>query len=223
MEVNLLVVEGKSAGRIVPVAGPKFFIGRAPGCHLRPASSLVSRHHCVILTSEGVVSVRDFGSTNGTLVNGERIRGERELKDGDRLTVGSLEFEVRLVTDAGPKEQPGPESVRNAAVRTLGSPPDDDLDLTEWLGETDVSAAAKPGAETKTPDAAGGESVAAGEAQEEAPEESQDQPARDVSEDEKEQMRRGRDIPGVSKAAQARRVTETPQDAASDALRKFYR
>jgi len=216
MELNLLVVEGKSAGRIVPVAGPKFFIGRAPGCHLRPASSLVSRHHCVILTSEGAVSVRDFGSTNGTLVNGERIRGELELKDGDRLTVGSLEFEVRLVADAGPKEQPGPESVRNAAVRTLGSPPDDDLDLTEWLGETDVSAAVKPGAETKTPDAAG-------EAQEEAPEESQDQPARDVSEEEKEQMRRGRDIPGVSKAAQARRVTETPQDAASDALRKFYR
>ena len=223
MEVNLLVVEGKSAGRIVPVAGPKFFIGRAPGCHLRPASNLVSRHHCVILTSEGVVSVCDFGSTNGTLVNGERIRGELELKDGDRLTVGSLEFEVRLVAEVGPEEQPGPESVRSAAVRTLGSPPDDDLDLTEWLGETDVSAAAKPGAETKSPDGAGGESVAAGEVPEEAPGESRDQPARDVSEEEKEQLRRGRDIPGVSKAAQARRVTETPQDAASDALRKFYR
>jgi len=223
MDVKLLVVEGKSAGRIMPVAGPKFFIGRAPGCHLRPASDLVSRHHCAILTSEGVVAVRDFGSTNGTLVNGERIRGERELNDGDRLRVGALEFEVRLVADAAPKEQPEPETVRNAAVRTLGSPLDDDLDLTEWLGEMDVSTAATPGAEAKTPDAAGGESGAAAEALEEAPEEPQDQPARDVSEDEKEQMRRGRDIPGVSKAAQARRITETPQDAASDALRKFYR
>ena len=36
-------------------------------------------------------------------------------------------------------------------------------------------------------------------------------------------MRRSRDIPGVSKAAQARRVTETPRDAAADALKKFYR
>ncbi len=145
MEVRLLVLTGKSAGRTLPVTGPKFFIGRAPGCHLRPASDRVSRHHCAILTTNDAVTVRDFGSTNGTLVNGEKIRGERELKDGDRLTVGPLEFEVRFAAETAKQEPPSREAADDTAARTLKSSPDD-LDLADWLGGMDVAPAGKPGA-----------------------------------------------------------------------------
>ena len=79
MEVKLIVLHGKSAGKEVPVPGPKFFIGRAEDCHLRPQSDAVSRHHCAVLVEDGFVSVRDFGSKNGTFVNGERLLADHRL------------------------------------------------------------------------------------------------------------------------------------------------
>jgi pSer/pThr/pTyr-binding forkhead associated (FHA) protein len=223
MGIKLLVAGGKSAGRVVPVTVPKFFIGRAPDCHLRPGSHLVSRHHCVILIKKGGVAVRDFGSTNGTLVNGERIRGEQELKDGDRLTVGPLEFEVRLAADTCSRKPPGLETVAVAPAPTTSSSTDDELDISQWLGDIGVPAAPKSLAETKKTEAAGRESGVGGRAAADATKPSKDQPVRDVSEEYKDEIRRRREIPGVSKAAQARRVTETPQDAASAALKRFYR
>ena len=140
MEIKLLVLEGKNAGRAVPVKGPKFFVGRADDCQLRPASDLVSRHHCVIVVESGFVSIRDFGSKNGTFVNDERVAGEQELKSGDRLTIGSLKFEVQLTVSVGGEKKPKVESVEEAAVRTAASPPpenlsgEDDSELDEWIG-----------------------------------------------------------------------------------------
>lgn len=221
MEVKLVVAKGNSAGRVVPVTGPKFFIGRAPDCHLRPGSNLISRHHCAILVKEGLVSVRDFGSTNGTAVNGERIRGERELSDGDCLAIGPLEFEVRLAADTGPQERPRPQRPSNAAARISGSLADDDLDVSKWLGDT-AAVSPAPGPQTRTPDAPATESAGAEQAVEQSSEESQEEHDMDVSEERKEQMRRGGNIVGVSRAAQAKRVSETSHAAAADALKKFF-
>jgi predicted component of type VI protein secretion system len=221
MEVKLVVAKGKSAGRVVPVTSSKFFIGRAPACHLRPGSNRISRHHCAILVKGGVVAVRDFGSTNGTHVNGERVRGQQELKDGDHLTLGPIAFEVRVVTDAEVEQQrPQRKPVQAAATRTSGSSVDDDLDLSEWLGTVPAPTAVGPDAEAEGP--GGAESAAAGEAAEEAAGQPQDQPGSDVSEEKKLEMRKQLDIVGVSKQAQAKRVAETPQNAAADALRKFF-
>ncbi len=140
MELRLKVLVGKSAGQEVLIPGPKFFIGRAEDCQLRPRSDLISRHHCALLIEESFVAVRDFGSKNGTLVNGERVAGERELKAGDRLTVGPLEFEVCLVTTTAAKKRPKVESVREAAARTAeGS--DDNLDVSQWLTDKDKDGA----------------------------------------------------------------------------------
>jgi len=96
MDVRLIVVHGKHAGQEIPVATPKFFIGRAEDCNLRAHSDQVSRHHCVILVEEGYASVRDFQSKNGTFVNGQRITDETPLKSGDRLKVGQIELDVRI-------------------------------------------------------------------------------------------------------------------------------
>jgi predicted component of type VI protein secretion system len=55
---------------------------------------MVSRHHCVFSIDDFSVRLRDLGSTNGTLVNGERIRKETVLSSGDRIIIGNLDFEL---------------------------------------------------------------------------------------------------------------------------------
>ncbi len=140
MEVKFIVVHGKHAGQEIPIPGPKFFIGRAEDCNLRPHSDLVSRHHCVIMVEEGFVAVRDFNSKNGTFVNGEKITGEVELKSGDHLKVGQIEFEVQIASTLAAKKAPKVRSVQEAAARTVQTsrpaPGDKDLDLGDWFDES---------------------------------------------------------------------------------------
>jgi predicted component of type VI protein secretion system len=130
MEVQLKVLMGGNAGQILKVPGPKFFIGRAEDCHLRPGSDLVSRHHCVLMLEADSLVIRDFGSKNGTLLNDERVTVESELKHGDRLKVGPLEFEVQVLQTS---KRPKVHSVAEAAVRTAESGIQKDLDIGDWL------------------------------------------------------------------------------------------
>jgi predicted component of type VI protein secretion system len=142
MELTLKLLSGSSAGKEIKIPVDKFFIGRADDCHLRPHSDLISRHHCALLIQDSVVAVRDFGSRNGTYVNAERVVGQRELANGDKLKVGNLEFEVQLSSSVGGKKLPKVKDVKDAAVRTAtGKPsagPDDDI--SDWLSldETDA-------------------------------------------------------------------------------------
>jgi pSer/pThr/pTyr-binding forkhead associated (FHA) protein len=137
MEVRLKVLVGKSSGQELVVPGPKFFIGRAEDCQLRPRSDLISRHHCAVLVEDNFVAIRDFGSKNGTHVNGERVYGERELKAGDKLTIGPLEFEVNVFTGVSSKKRPKVESVKEAAARTAESSVMEQVDVSQWLTDKD--------------------------------------------------------------------------------------
>lgn len=93
-QAELRVISGKQAGSVIALPLGKFLVGREEDCHLRPNSDLVSRHHCVFTVDEFSVRLRDLGSTNGTLVNGERIRGGVMLNPGDKVSIGKIEFEV---------------------------------------------------------------------------------------------------------------------------------
>ena len=133
MEVRLKVTAGKHAGQEVRIGVPKFFVGRAEDCQLRPKSDLISRHHCVLLVDDEAAAIRDLGSRNGTYVNDERVNGERTLITGDRLKIGPLEFEVRIIDAA--KKRPKVNSIREAATRTAQSAAQSDLDVTQWIAD----------------------------------------------------------------------------------------
>jgi len=96
---ELKVVGGKHAGQVIPLNRRKFLIGREQDCQLRPNSEMVSRHHCVFSLDDFSVRLRDLGSTNGTLVNGERIQREIVLTNTDRILIGNLEFELVVRAD----------------------------------------------------------------------------------------------------------------------------
>src|SRR5262245_2375103 len=95
MKLSLLVLTpGKQEGKKIEVKLPQFLVGRDPQCHLRPASPLISKRHCALIQRDGKVFVRDFGSTNGTYVNDERVEGERELRNDDQLKIGPIQLTV---------------------------------------------------------------------------------------------------------------------------------
>jgi eukaryotic-like serine/threonine-protein kinase len=134
--VALSVVEGPGTGvhyRYEERATA--IVGRAPDCNVRVeepgGAPLVSRHHCLFDINPPDVRVRDFGSLNGTHVNGEEIGRrhpgqrpedaartvfrERDLVDGDRIRVGHTVFQVGITVPA-PPEPTGPAEPRTCSV-----------------------------------------------------------------------------------------------------------
>jgi pSer/pThr/pTyr-binding forkhead associated (FHA) protein len=104
MDVLLERLDEKTEGEIIiatedfSLAEPEFIIGRAEDCNLRLPNRFVSRHHCELIINDRdrVVSVRDLGSQNGTFVNDGAVVDDCELKNGDRLVVGCIPFEVHI-------------------------------------------------------------------------------------------------------------------------------
>ena len=96
MKVQLVVVRGKPEGKVIPLMGPKFKIGRGETCHLRPISEQISREHAEFTIEANAVFVRDLGSRNGTLVNGKALTEACKLKDRDLVQVGPLTFAVSI-------------------------------------------------------------------------------------------------------------------------------
>lgn len=68
-------------------------VGRAPRSDFIVRAALVSRLHCRLSATDDRLEVVDLASTNGTYVNGKRIR-TAILAAGDRLRVGRVELRV---------------------------------------------------------------------------------------------------------------------------------
>jgi pSer/pThr/pTyr-binding forkhead associated (FHA) protein len=133
MEVRLKVLVGRSAGQEIAVPGPSFLIGRSDECQLRPKSEFISRRHCEIVLDESRAVIRDLGSRTGTFVNGTTIPPQRslELKSGDRVKVGPLEFDVLIKHGLDRKKKPKVEGLDDVAARTAGGR--DEIDVSQWL------------------------------------------------------------------------------------------
>jgi pSer/pThr/pTyr-binding forkhead associated (FHA) protein len=95
-QVTLVVISGRPQGKSLLFPAGAYMFGRGAECHIRPNSELVSRQHCQLIVTEEAAFLKDLGSRNGTLLNGEAVLGERPLKEGDQLQVGPLVFEVHV-------------------------------------------------------------------------------------------------------------------------------
>lgn len=71
-------------------------------CDLVINHTSVSKLHCILVKTDGLLYMRDLGSTNGTRVNGQRvIRGA--LLPGDRLAFSGVTYKVHLGPDRPPQ------------------------------------------------------------------------------------------------------------------------
>lgn len=132
MKLSLVVLTpGKWEKKVLSVSVFPFIVGRDPECHLRPASPTISKKHCALLDLDGKVVVRDFKSTNGTFLNGQRVEGEAELHHGDTLKAGPLEFRAVVekssakVATAAPGADTATAGLEDSAYELLLTMPED--------------------------------------------------------------------------------------------------
>ncbi len=119
MSAVLLVTKDKKQVGKVAITGNSFVIGRAKDCSLPLDESLASRQHAEIVFESGVFSVRDRGSRNGTSVNGEKVAGRRELKDGDEIEIGATR--LKFIWDRSRQDEEADEDkTRVASIADLG-------------------------------------------------------------------------------------------------------
>ena len=87
-----------------PLSPPGLVVGRGAEADLRINDPGVSRRHAEFRVVAGsgsapAVTVADLGSTNGTVVDGQRIRGETTLRDGSVVRVGNTDVTVRFARE----------------------------------------------------------------------------------------------------------------------------
>jgi pSer/pThr/pTyr-binding forkhead associated (FHA) protein len=90
----LVVRKGGVPGTRYEIAANPTLIGRNPSTHVTLVDEGISREHAVISQDDGVYTIEDLQSTNGTKVNGKRVRFAR-LSDGDEIQIGRTLFTFR--------------------------------------------------------------------------------------------------------------------------------
>ncbi|TVQ79560.1 MAG: GGDEF domain-containing protein [Bradymonadales bacterium] len=89
-EPFLIVLTGTSAGRSIKLDSRKeWMLGRASECDLVFQEGSISRNHCrIVQVNEDQWQLVDLGSSNGTWVNGDKIK-DQILEKGDKIQLGS--------------------------------------------------------------------------------------------------------------------------------------
>src|SRR6266478_3358069 len=97
MRAQLIPAEG---GTPIEISRDLTVVGRQEDCDLRLDHKSVSKVHCVIVKTDGLLLLRDLGSTIGTRVNGQRVR-RAALLPNDQLNIAGYKFRVWF----GPEEE----------------------------------------------------------------------------------------------------------------------
>ena len=115
MRTQLIPADG---GPPIELVKDLSIVGRKEDCDVRVDHKSVSKQHCVIVKTDGLLLVRDLGSTNGTRVNGQRVR-RAALMPNDQLSFASIRYKVHLGPgDAAPVA--GEHTVQMAAADVGG-------------------------------------------------------------------------------------------------------
>jgi pSer/pThr/pTyr-binding forkhead associated (FHA) protein len=118
MRAQLIPLDG---GTPIEVVRDLSVVGRKEDCDVRIDHKSVSKLHCVLVKTDGLLLLRDLGSTNGTRVNGQRVR-RAALMPNDQLAIAGFKFRVYLGPDepaAPPPPQPAEDHTQHLNVHEM--------------------------------------------------------------------------------------------------------
>lgn len=95
MHVRLVPVEG---GTPIDITKDLMLVGRKEECDISLDHKSISKLHCVLVKTDGLLLLRDLGSTNGTRVNNQRVR-RAALLPNDQLQIANLKYSVQMLSD----------------------------------------------------------------------------------------------------------------------------
>jgi pSer/pThr/pTyr-binding forkhead associated (FHA) protein len=133
MRAQLVPIDG---GPPIDVVKDLTVVGRKDDCDLRLEHKSVSKMHCVIVKTDGLLLLRDLGSTNGTRVNGQRVR-RAALLPNDQLSIANYKFRVYLGPDL-------PELSPPAAMGAEHTQQLDAAEVAELLRQSKAKPVNKP-------------------------------------------------------------------------------
>jgi len=96
--LSLAILDGPDAGHVYRIDRPRVTIGRS-GADLTLNDSEASRQHAVLEIRDTAFTLSDLGSTNGTLVGGEKITTAVELTDKSEFQVGATTLMLIVTED----------------------------------------------------------------------------------------------------------------------------
>jgi signal transduction histidine kinase/pSer/pThr/pTyr-binding forkhead associated (FHA) protein len=139
--LTLLVLQGPDKGQRFELPDESIVVGR--GSRQIPLTdNTISRRHCEIAFRDGACVLTDAGSSNGTFINGLKLRSAQALHVGDQLRIGRTLMVVGTTAStrstAGEVEFSTPESGMDSAIMHTVGANDDSL----VLSDPDPSAAA---------------------------------------------------------------------------------
>jgi pSer/pThr/pTyr-binding forkhead associated (FHA) protein len=96
----------------IPITRDVTVVGRREFCDVQINHPGLSKRHCILVRTSGLLVVRDLASTNGTKVKGQKVRWAA-LLPGDRVSLGGYKVKVYL----GPDNTPSPSETKTTAAR----------------------------------------------------------------------------------------------------------
>ena len=155
---RLTIKTGTDSGKVVQLSQAELVIGRSAPAGLIINHPEVSRRHARLTFQQGNYLLEDLGSSNGTFVNGQQIRGAQVLENGAEIQLGS---QVRLLFSQPPAEGRTVVQTSAAGIQSLQAGQSDrtmvDSDLTAGAVQTSIVSEIPPtllvtvaGQETRT-------------------------------------------------------------------------
>ena len=111
--MKLIIEDDEGRKTVVPFVRDEISIGRKEGNTIRLTERNVSRRHARLLRGGSHVFIEDLGSYNGVKVNGGRVQGRSEIREGDLIEIGDYNLAVQAEAGelANPPTEPAGEAV----------------------------------------------------------------------------------------------------------------
>jgi pSer/pThr/pTyr-binding forkhead associated (FHA) protein len=140
MRAQLIPLDGAAP---ISISKDLTLVGRRDQCDVRLVHQTISKMHCMIVKTDGLLFLRDLGSTNGTRVNGQRVR-RAALLPNDQLAIAGHKFRVALGPDEPAQPQDGTLQLDPAEIANLQRKTDPRRDGSEAVHAPESALQANP-------------------------------------------------------------------------------